>query len=130
VPPLAASGAHDFTAGVVAAQWWSGARRLGPHMPFSCEAKLDAAQIRQDAIIFDGWIDDAWNKFVPPGTAFARCHDGNGPCLLLLNGAGYLSSKPKLKAGDRLVAGNTVAYFSADGESIPYGKPYCLVAYE
>ncbi|HEV7301019.1 MAG TPA: hypothetical protein VGN72_16750 [Tepidisphaeraceae bacterium] len=99
-------------------------------MPFSCEAKLDASQLRDGAIVFDAWIDNVWSTFVPQGTAFARCHDGNGSCLLLLNGPGYLSSKPKLKVGDRLVAGTIVAYFNADGESIPYGKPYCLVAYE
>lgn len=99
-------------------------------MPFSCEAKLEREQLRQDSIIFDGWIDSAWGKFVSEGTAFARCHDGSGSCVLLLNGPGYLSSKPRLKAGDRLTAGMVVAYFNADGESIPYGKPYCLVAYK
>ena len=99
-------------------------------MPFSCEAKLEAGQLRDGAIIFDGWIDNVWGTFVPQGTAFARCHDENGPCSLLLTGPGLLSSKPNLKAGDHLVAGTIVAYFNADGESIPYGKPYCLVAYE
>ena len=99
-------------------------------MPFSCVAKLERSQIRDGGIIFDGWIESVWNQLVPQGTAFARCHDAKGPCCLLLNGPGYLSSKPTLNVGDILVEGTIVAYFNADGESIPYGEPYCLVAYE
>lgn len=98
-------------------------------MPFICKAVIEPSQLRAGSIIFDGWIENSWDRFVPKGTAFATGHDAEGPCQLILNGPGFLSTKPDLAVGDRITEGSVVAYFAADGESIPYGKPYCLVEY-
>ena len=99
-------------------------------MPFSCEAAILNGQLRGEALIFDSWVEESWSTFVHAGTIFALAHDSRGPCKLGLAGPGYLSSKPALKMGDRIIEGSVVAYFSADGESIPYGKAYCTITFE
>jgi hypothetical protein len=98
-------------------------------MPFSCKAEIMADQIRQSPLIFDAWIDSAWDRYVDAGTAFANAHDSMGNCLLRLTGPGFLSSKPKISPGDEIRVGTIVAYFAADGEDIPYGRPYCTLDY-
>lgn len=98
-------------------------------MPFACQAKIEPGQLRHAPLIFDHWIEEVWDRFVPTGTAFAVAHDIEGQCTINLNGPGFLSAKPSLEAGDPIQVGSIVAYFSADGESIPYGKPYCVINY-
>lgn len=98
-------------------------------MPFSCKAEIIGDQIRERPLIFDAWIDSAWDRYVDAGTPFANAHDAHGDCLLRLTGPGFLSTKPHLRAGDEIAAGTIVAYFSADGEDIPYGRPYCTLDY-
>lgn len=99
-------------------------------MPFSCEATILHGQLRGEDLTFDSWVEESWCKFVKAGTVFARAHDSRGSCKLALTGSGHLSSKPALKTGDRISEGSVVAYFNADGESIPYGRPYCTITFE
>ncbi len=98
-------------------------------MPFSCDATILSEQLREHPLFFDAWIDDAWDRFVDAGTPFATAHDSRGRCVLRLAGPGFLSTKPPLKHGDTIVAGTIVAYFNANGEDIPYGRPYCTLDY-
>ncbi len=98
-------------------------------MAFTCEAKILSGQLRDDSLVFDCWIEEAWSKYVVAGTAFAKAHDRQGNCVLNLTGPGFLTARPKLVAGDRISVGTLVAYFSADGEAIPYGRPYCTISY-
>jgi hypothetical protein len=99
-------------------------------MPFTCQATIEPSQLRHGSIIFDQWLEEAWDRFVPAGTAFLRGHDADGNCIVKLTGPGFLSTKPKLKAGDAIRAGMIVAYFAANGEDIPYGQPDCSIEYE
>ena len=99
-------------------------------MPFLCKATILAGQLREDTIVFDAWIDEAWRAhFVEKGTAFAAAHDSRGPCVLRLNCPGSLVVKSHLRRGDPIRVGDTVAEFAADGESIPYGRASCVVDY-
>ncbi len=66
---------------------------------------------------------------MPQGTTFAQAHDSLGRCEIRLTGPGFLSTRPKLQPGDEIVVGTIVAYFSANGEDIPYGRPYCELVY-
>jgi hypothetical protein len=99
-------------------------------MPFSCKAEILPEQLRGEVLIFDGWIEKSWHKYVAAGTPFARAHDSKGPCTLRLAGPGYLRAKPNWNPGDRISGGSIVAFFDADGEAIPYGHPYCQVEFE
>lgn len=91
-------------------------------MPFSIEIHLGTEQ----PIIFENWLDAAFGKYVPKGTPFARAHGPNGPGTIVTNGPMVLSSKVDLVHGAKLEAGDCVAYGAAEGEEIPYGKPYCI----
>jgi hypothetical protein len=99
-------------------------------MPFSCKATILKGQLRGEDLIIDSWVDEVWFKYVKAGTIFAKAHDSKGPCVRRLTGPGYLSSKPTMKTGDRISEGSVVAHFSADGEAIPYGRPYCTIEFE
>ena len=99
-------------------------------MPFVCEARLEPTELRHGSITFDSWIEDAWDHYIEAGTAFATGHDVDGSCVLRLTGPGKLTAKPEIQSGEVIGAGIVVAYFAADGEDIPYGKPYCRVEYE
>ena len=98
-------------------------------MPFSCDAKILPEQLREHPLIFVGWIDEAWERFVDAGTPFAMARDSRGGCVLRLTDPGFLSTQPKLKTGDEITIGTIVACFNANGEDIPYGRPYCIVDY-
>jgi len=99
-------------------------------MPFSCHAVITVEQIREQPLIFDAWIDDAWDRFVDAGTAFAYAYDSRGRCTLRLSGPGFLSTRPTIVHGDPIFPGTIVAYFNANGEDIPYGRPYCTLDYD
>jgi hypothetical protein len=99
-------------------------------MPFGCIAIILPGQLRDEGLLLDGWIEDAWSKYVEAGTAFGQAHDRFGRCLLRLSGPGFLSSRPPLQPGQQIMVGTVVAYFHADGESIPYGSPYCTLYYD
>ncbi len=99
-------------------------------MPFICQAKVEASQLRHGSIVFDHWIEEPWEQFVPPGTAFARAHDFDGNCTIKLSCPGFLSTKPEIMTGDTIQAGMIIAYFNANGEDIPYGQPYCVIEYD
>jgi hypothetical protein len=91
-------------------------------MPFSIKLFLGADQ----PIAFEGWLDDAFDKYVPKGTAFARASDSDGPGSIVTNGPMVLSSKASITPKSTVKPGEVVAFGSADGEDIPYGKPSCL----
>ncbi len=99
-------------------------------MPFSCQAVVAVEQLREQPLIFDAWVDDVWDRFVDAGTAFAHTHDSQGRCTLRLTGPGVLTARPTIVGGDPIRPGTVVAYFDADGEDIPYGRPYCTLDYE
>jgi hypothetical protein len=91
-------------------------------MPFSVKIDLGS----ETPIVFDGWIEDCFGKYVPKGTSFARASGPKGHGVIVTNGPVFLSTQVPLVAGDTLLPGSYVAYGSAEGEDIPYGKPYCV----
>ena len=99
-------------------------------MPFTCKSVILDGQLRQAELVFDSWIDGVFTTYVPRGTAIAHAHDLLGPCVLRMAGPGVPSTKPKLVPGSIIATNTVVLYFSADGEHIPYGRPYCLLDYD
>lgn len=91
-------------------------------MPFSIKLHLGADQ----PVIFEGWLEDAFGKYVPEGTPFAKASSPNGPGFIVTNGPMALFSKAPLTSGSIVGPGEYIAGGGADGEAIPYGKPYCV----
>lgn len=91
-------------------------------MPFSIKLNLGS----DSPITFEGWVEDIFGRYVPKGTAFAKASGPRGPGFIVTNGPMLLSSGASLTIGARLAPGEIIAYGAADGEDIPYGKPYCM----
>ena len=96
-------------------------------MPFICEIRLEPEQLEHGPLVFDAWIDDAWDRYVPAGTAFAHVHDTQGACLMVLSGPGVLLTKSKFKKGDLIDDTTLIAHYQTDGEDIVYGEPACRI---
>ena len=71
-------------------------------------------------------MEDAFGKYVPKGTAFAQASRTGRPGFLVTNGAMFLPAKAPLLAGSMVAPGEYIAAGAANGEDIPYGKPYCV----
>jgi hypothetical protein len=91
-------------------------------MPFSIKLSLGA----EHPIIFEGWLEDVFGKYVRKGTAFAKASSPTGPGFIVTNGPMFLSSGAPLVLGSRIVPGEFITAGAANGEDIPYGKPYCV----
>jgi len=62
---------------------------------------------------------------VEPGTALAVIQTPAGLYRILANGPGFFS-KQLVKEGAKLSVSDAIGVISANGEDIPYGKPYSL----
>jgi hypothetical protein len=91
-------------------------------MPFSIKIDIGA----EHPLSFEGWIEDAFGKYVPKGTAFSNASGPEGPGFIVTNGPMFLSTKAPLVLGATIAPGSYVAYGAAEGEEIPYGKPYSV----
>jgi hypothetical protein len=91
-------------------------------MPFSIKVNLGSGC----PVLFEGWLDDSFDKYVLKGTAFAKASDKTGPGFIVTNGPMVLSSKAPLAIGSKIDPGGIIATGAADGEDIPYGKPFCI----
>jgi hypothetical protein len=91
-------------------------------MPFSVKLTLGA----DSPITFDGWLEDSFDKGIPKGTAFAKANSPSGPGFIITNFPVFLSSGATLTVGAIPSSGDVIAYGGANGEDIPYGKPYCV----
>lgn len=89
-------------------------------MPFTVKLDLGA----EGPVVFDGWIDSAFAKYVPKGTAFAKASGPNGPGLIITNGPVFISTPERIELGATITPGSVIAYGVAEGEDIPYGRPY------
>ena len=91
-------------------------------MPFSIKLSLGA----EPPITFGGWVENSFGRYVPKGTAFAQANGPSGPGFIVTNGPMFLSSGASLTIGSRVAPGEIIAHGAANGEDIPYGKPYCV----
>ena len=98
-------------------------------MPFTYDVTLERNDLREDIILLDGWADDVWDSYVKEGQVFAYAHDSQGKIKLLTNGDAYLSTKIA-KVGQEIGPNDRIAVFAADGENIPYRRPYCILEYQ
>jgi hypothetical protein len=93
-------------------------------MPFSIKLHLGA----EHPIIFEGWLEDVFGKYLRNRTAFRKASSLSGPGVIRTNGPRLLSSGAPLVLASRIAPGEFIAAGEAHGEDIPYGKPYCVFA--
>ena len=119
-------------------------------MPFTYKVTIKGNDLREDTIVLDSWVYKSfWSrlsrfyqkKLMPgrviayaddelvPGQVFAYAHDKLGKIKLLANGDAFLLKKVA-KTGQKISSDDIIAEFGAEGENIPYDKPYCTVEYQ
>ena len=99
-------------------------------VPFKYNLTLGESIDPGTELVFQSWIDEVWTHYHKEKVAFAilKGHRGSGKAYT--NGACALLEHAELKP-DQVVRSDTLLGFAgADGESIPYGKPYSVFRYD
>jgi hypothetical protein len=74
-------------------------------MPFSIMLYLGA----EHHITFEGWLEDAFGKIVPEGTAFAKASIAGRKGFIAATGRMFLSAKAPLVLGSNIAPGEYIA---------------------
>ena len=100
-------------------------------MPFSCKFQLNNGAIsEQENVIFQEFIDSSFGEFHQNPVEIAKVLVNGKPAFISSTCPCFPSSKNKeLKTGDGLNANTVIGYFSANGEDIPYDKPYAKISF-
>ena len=100
-------------------------------MPFSCIYKLNnGALTESDEVVFIEFIDNSFGKFHEEKVKIAKVLFNNKPAFIYSNCPSFPSAKSELQKGERITQETKIAYFSAEGEDIPYYKPYAIIRFE
>ena len=93
-------------------------------MPFYYDLPMPAPESTSAVITLDQWLVDRHDR-LSSGTAVALASVGETHFEVLANGDGIFG-EPLVMAGSTVAPGESIAVVYADGESIPYGRPYSL----
>ena len=97
-------------------------------MPFSCVFQLNNGIISDsDRIIFVDYINSNFKKYHKTSEKIACIIFNGKPGFILSTCPCYFSKTGNLKRNDLITDKSEIAYFDADGESIPYNLPYAMI---
>ncbi|MFT3824088.1 MAG: hypothetical protein QM731_09210 [Chitinophagaceae bacterium] len=100
-------------------------------MPFICTYQLNNGAIQpSDEVVFIEFTDTSFGMYQATPVKIAKVLFNGQPAYIYSNSPGFPSSKGNLHPGDKINAETPIAYFSADGEDIPYNKPYAVIGFE
>ena len=100
-------------------------------MPFSCVFQLNNGAIKkEDEVIFEEYVDSSFDKFENPPTKIAKVIFNGQQAFIYSNCPCYISSKGNLKKGDKIDDKTKIGYFAANGEEIPYDRPYATIKFD
>tara|TARA_R110000737_G_scaffold100368_2_gene134255 strand:- start:2940 stop:3242 length:303 start_codon:yes stop_codon:yes gene_type:complete len=100
-------------------------------MPFSCHFQLNNGAISdEDEIIFQTFIDSSFGTFHAECVRIATVSRNGQRAFISTTCPCFPSSKNKeLTEGTRIVSSTVIGAFSANGEDIPYNKPYAKIVF-
>jgi hypothetical protein len=100
-------------------------------MPFSCKFQLNNGAIsEQQEVIFEEFLDSAFGDFHQNNVKIATVIVDGKSAFISSTCPCFPSSKNKeLKTGFKLNLETIIGYFSANGEDIPYDKPYAKITF-
>jgi len=97
-------------------------------MPFSCTFQLNNGAIEQtDRVQFVAYIDSSFGKFQPEEVPIADVIFNGGSAQIFTTCDCFPSAKGQLVEGDMIDATTKIAFFAANGEDIPYNRPYAKI---
>lgn len=98
-------------------------------MPFVCKFQLNNGAIDPiDKIFFLRFIDASFGKYHSGPVAIAEVDFNGKRSHIFSNSPCFPSTKGNLNQGDEINSDTVIGYFSADGEDIPYSKPYAIIS--
>jgi len=101
------------------------------HMPFSCIFQLNNGAIKQtDEVIFLEFIEASFGEYHRDKVKIAKVIFNGVPAFIYSNSPAWPSAKGALNQGDKITSETKIAYFGADGEDIPYNRPYAIIEFE
>ncbi len=97
-------------------------------MPFTCKFQLNNGAISEnDKVIFISFVESSFDKYQKESVKIAKVLFNGSEAYVYSTCKCFPSSKAELKNGDLIEPETVIGYFSADGEEIPYYKPYAEV---
>jgi hypothetical protein len=100
-------------------------------MPFICTYKLNNGAIQEsDEVVFQRYVDESFGKYNTERVKIAEVLYNKEPAFIYSNSPGFASTKGALKIGEEITPETKIAYFAADGEDIPYERPYAIISFE
>jgi hypothetical protein len=100
-------------------------------MPFSCVFQLNNGALdAKDEVIFLEFLENVFGEFHANKVRFAKVLFNNRPAYLSSNCPCFPASKGTVKKGDKINAETKIAFFAADGEDIPYNRPFTVIEFE
>nr|WP_315175285.1 hypothetical protein [uncultured Flavobacterium sp.] len=100
-------------------------------MPFTCKFQLNNGAISEnDKVVFINFVDSSFDKYQTGFVKIATVYFNNSEAFIYSTCKCFPSSKGNLKSGDLINTETIIGYFSADGEEIPYNKPYAEIKVE
>lgn len=99
-------------------------------MPFTYNLSLGDSIDQDEDFVFESWIDDVWGSFHRDKVAFANLSGPHGNGKAYTNSPCALQERESLRSGQAITSETLLGTAVADGESIPYGKPYSVFKYD
>jgi hypothetical protein len=100
-------------------------------MAFVCKFQLNNGSIATtDTVIFVEFIDSSFGSFHSNPVKIAKVVFNERPAFIYSTCPSFPSTKEKLIKGQLLNSDTTIGYFAAEGEDIPYNKPYAIIKFE
>lgn len=98
-------------------------------MPFSCKFQLNNKAISSnDKVVFGKFIESSFGKFHEAKVNIAEVIYNNQIAFITSNCPCFVSSPNKaLERGTIITETTVIGYFSANGEDIPYNRPYAII---
>jgi hypothetical protein len=97
-------------------------------MPFSCIFKLNNGAIKDsDEVTFLEFIESSFGEYHKDRVKIAKIIFNQKTAFIYSNSPCFPSAKGTLKKGDKITSETNIAYFGADGEDIPYNRPYAII---
>jgi len=95
-------------------------------MPFLYDFAVPAIPRGQEMAIFENWELAERDPVSAAGTAIATIRVGERRFRILANGDAFLWKK-MVRPGEKIRSTQVLGKLAADGENIPYGRPYSFL---